>query len=277
MQADGLATHARAVDRKRYDEERINMKRALIVIAGMMGVIATLTTMLSEKPPQVVKLSMVIENSLTDGVTATTISGDGLGEYVNGAEGVSVQFGSGGTLFANLWPQPDFGQRNVSFDHSFPAPYASPETTHPELVRIPPSGVLSNPHFGSLLVTNSIPIQNMAVGASQCLTFWWAFSGTSPTDELSYTWRDNFHSNNANTPDSLASFAVVTRNSTATWTVESNKNQAACPNLNQPSQDSISMVLHGTTLPGKRGSSSAYTVKDGYYIMPFRLTLTALP
>ena len=249
------------------------------VITGSLALVVGHTIQAGPKL-SAVNLSVVIENTLSDGVTATTIQGDG-SPYVNGQDGVTMQISSSGTPFGNFWTS-DIPNRDVSFTHTLPLAYPSPETVHPELVFTPPTGPINviAPRFATNLAgSTQTPLQNLAIGATQCLKMWWANDG--PRDGSGITgWRDNFHMNDADTADSLAAYVVAKRTGTKTWTLESNKGAGGpCPNPAQnANQDSVGLVLHNETIPsGKGHSTTTYIVKDGYYFMPFRMTLTSIP
>jgi len=262
------------------------MKRIAISLLLFGGLVAGTAFLAGAPKPQGVSLVVTIEPKLSDGVTDSRIRGDQTpfdNVYTDGTDGVTAQLSSAGTFFMNFWPQTDSGLRDVYFDHSAPAPYASPETAHPELIRSSyPSGYGQNTKIGSALMdSNAVAMQNMTNGSSQCMKLWWASRMT--ISGQNFGWRDNFHMNDADssvTPDTKASFVIVRRVDANNWTLESNPSPVLgdlCHNANQSGQASVDMVLHDESIsvPGKHGNStSTVTIRDGYYLMPFRLTLT---
>ncbi len=255
-------------------------------VAILLVLVAAVSVYIAAAPsPRAVSVAVTIEPKLSDGVTDTRILGDQApydNIYIDGADGVTAQISSGGTLWMNFWPQTDSGLREVYFDHSHTAPYPSPETLHPELVRTYyPSGYGENTKVNSSFRdSNSVAMQNMANNSSQCLKFWWA--SRIMVSGQKYSGRDNFHSidaDTATTPDTKAAYVIVTRIDTNNWTLESNPSPTLgdlCHNSNQTGQAPASMALHDETITstGKHPTTSTYTVRDGYYYMPFRLTVT---
>jgi hypothetical protein len=209
-------------------------------------------------PPQT--YSVTIEDTLTNGAP-TAIRSDGLGPYTNGVDGVSVSLG-----VINFWPRNDRGTRNVVFNNGGEDTSLRPYLPSPNDAKAPPTGMtgtdnlLKDPHTGNSNPSQS-PIQNMTIGSSQCITFFWAVKDSS----TGYGWRaPNFHGNLANVPQS--SYAVVTRDSATQWTIESNHSGLCTDN-----PYNVGMVLHdeSTTMKGKTITT---TYADGFYYVPFRLT-----
>src|SRR5262245_57481522 len=131
----------------------------------------------AQKPLPVVSLTVTIENTTSDLATATQVHDDGLGVYSDGVDGVTAELGSNGNINILFWPSRGTPKRNVQFNHTaIPGqPYSGPVQLFPG-GQIPATGLGTDPHLFSqppnpALATPYVAVQNMTVGASQCVQF----------------------------------------------------------------------------------------------------------
>jgi hypothetical protein len=149
--------------------------------------------------------------------------------------------------------------RNVFFNHSYVDGqfYSGPLSGSPfPDGSIPLTGWGNDPHLQSWppdpteIATPYVRMRDMSIGSSQCVQFFWAYGS-----------RDLYYRGVASTDDNTA-YVVVTRNSTDQRTVE---NAGFCPH----STDYVARLVHDETGKG----NTTVTVTDGYWYVPFRLTL----
>jgi len=169
------------------------------------------------------------------------ITSDGGGDYVNGSQNMKVVFDQYGNLiFDNRKSQGKPAQRVYQTN-----------LDNPLQVIIDPGFTNGTGNYMATTKSNQFssftPIQNMTVGASQCITF---HGGAGQNFVFS------FHGGNEDNSASPTSFAVITRNSATEWTMT-------------PGSCSISA---NTDVAALRLSGTLY----GYYHMPFSFTLTKL-
>ena len=238
------------------------MKRLLLLTLCLGSTLFVAGTLSAVKggPPR--NWSMTIDNTLSDGVTATTILSDGLGDYTNGVDGVGMS-----STFLNFWPRTDLGTRNVRFGNNGflePTTLAAPVVNDTDT---PPTGLtgtglqLTDPHGALTLPT---PMENMSIASRQCASLF-LVAADSNTES---GWRmPNYQYSNAS--GSGTSFVVVKRISATQWTVESDY-QNFCTTTNYPNE---AMVLHGVSSTIK-GKTTTITHADGYYSIPFHFTYT---
>jgi len=240
------------------------MKGKRFVLLALCALCLVAVAIAGAKPGKPLTFSVTIEDKLSDLITDTVISSDGLGPYTNGVDGVTVA--SSG--FIAFWPRADRGFRNVNFKPYVVVDGLRTDLPTPNDYLAPPTGLtgtgLLDPEAGGT-GDLAIPLLNMEVGTahSQCGRFHWVV-----TDASGSNWRvPNFHGEAANVPES--SYVVTTRTSATTWTVESHHQGFVCPD----DQNSVGMVLHDVTTT-VRGKKTTTTYADGYYYVPFRLTYT---
>jgi hypothetical protein len=234
-------------------------KISLFVLSAALTFAFQTSLSAAQKPPASISVTVTIEGKLLDNTT-TQIRDDGHDAYVDGVDGVSAKLGDG--FVFNFWPSRGTPVRNVYFNHSYTGePFSGPVAGSPfPGGTVPPTGWATNPHGGTnppdpaQIVTPYVPIVNMTVGSFQCVTMFWAFG----------TGRDLYHNGVANTSDNQSAYAVVTRVTSDQWTIETHVGSGYCPG-NLP----ISMVVHDQQV----SKNSTVVVKDGYYYMPFRITL----
>lgn len=168
------------------------------------------------------------------------ITSDGGGNYVNGSQNMRVVFDQYGMLiFDNKKSQ---GKPAVRF--------YSTNLDNPFEVFIDPGFTTGTGNYmattkSSLLSTVS-PIQNMAVGASQCMTL------HGGAGEGIFSFHGGVEDNSA----SPTSFVIITRNSSTVWTMT----PGSC---SVSTNTDVASIRQGGTL-------------FGYYHMPFTFTFTKL-
>jgi hypothetical protein len=150
---------------------------------------------------QTVSLRVSFEPAMSD-LTACAVCGDGLGDYVDGVDGVSASLSRYGHL-GFYFHGGDASPRRVLFNYSdfYPLP------NHPA----PDSSQLPNgpQSYGELVTFNAFtpytPTQDMHVGdAPQCLMTGWTIGQGSPV------WNNNYHRDGTRFFDSQTSYVVVT-------------------------------------------------------------------
>lgn len=214
----------------------------------LLAAVASLTH--GQKPGTSPAVALRITIEPTDSTaTACKICGDGLGEYVDGVDGVSASFTKYGWL--SIAFQDRTAIRTVSFDYSFPG-------------NPPPPPVLP---VVSPKITSSIPstnLQDMPYGMTQCIGLGW-----SHTDGSNITRNHGFqfgpHVNGS-------SYAIVTCTAATNpdntgpcmqWTVEP-KVDGVCNAMPAVAGINDRIVVRGKAADYDRGRFS----------MPFKLTLT---
>jgi hypothetical protein len=209
-----------------------------------------------------VYLRAIIEPFDTSG-NACQILSDGLGQYVHGQEGVSASFDDSGDLIINF----QTGKtpiRGVSFDYS--VPYTGADDAPPSTPRVPVSGTYPRAYLSTIPQANGgsyIPIQNMAIEASQCVQLSWFYT---LNDAKKTQWRHNFHrtSSSDGLDVSQTAYGVVTRVGQDEWRVEPDATAACNSNVPGPAL----ARLKDTPTVGAFQLNN-----DGLYSLRFKLTL----
>lgn len=182
-------------------------------------------------------------------VTVSDIGGagirsDGSGVYTDGSQNVQAVLDQSGTFAFNTKASTRIAAvRSVTYSFSSPV---DPLNTY-----LPTPSNSQNYHFstGPSAFSPFIPIQNLAIGSSEC-----AYMGNSIANSAQ-AWRVSYHKGNEDVSASPTAFAVFTRTGTNTWTVAPS---GAC-----------SPISNVAALRSDDG-----TVLYGYYNLPFLFTLT---
>jgi hypothetical protein len=195
--------------------------------------------------------------------TATDVSSDGQGQYINGQKGVCASVDTQGDLNLNFdcttfttprWLGLIFGTYDSTTNECLPAP---PSTDLRAALGPYTNNIVSRQATGQ--TTNAF--QNMTIDASGSTVYYVqlvinaVFSNPSPSYRLNYHWTGTF--NDAN----LASYAQVRRLSFTQWVVESASNPSS-------SSPNTAMLVSVTST---RHSST--TLECGLYTVPFSFTL----
>lgn len=176
-------------------------KNFVLVLFLCMGIASLNVSAQRSGTSETVLLRVSFEPAMSD-TTACAVCGDGLGEYIDGVDGVSASFSRYGHLGFHFRGG-DASPRRVLFNYS--DSYPSPN--HPAVVPPPPSSAHS---YGELVTFKVFEpytnLQDMRVGdAPQCLMTGWTIDQGSPI------WENNYHRNGSPFFDPLTSYA------TATW------------------------------------------------------------
>ena len=190
------------------------------------------------------------------------VESDGMGEYVDGVAGVSARLDRYGNLIVNFHADPKTG-RQVHFDYS-----CTTSVTCGSSPSEPPTGFQDRayistvcPEVGTGFPCISPKIQEMAVGAEQCVQLNWEF-----TDVLGQVWRNGFHRNRDLPNQDGTAYGVVTRTGADSWTVE--PRAASCQGANMPG---IARTFRIETVKSK------FVYHDlGTFWLPFKLTLSRM-
>jgi hypothetical protein len=228
---------------------------------------AALTTFAAPGLP-IVSLKVTVNanqfNPLTGTLTgtATDVSSDGQGQYINGQKGVCASVDTQGDLNLNFdcttfatprWLGLIFGTYDSTTNECLPAP----PSTDLRVAGPYTNNIVSRQATGQ--TTNAF--QNMTIDASGSTVYYVqlvinaVFSNPSPSYRLNYHWTGTF--NDAN----LASYAQVRRLSFTQWVVESASNPSS-------SSPNTAMLVSVTST---RHSST--TLECGLYTVPFSFTL----
>jgi hypothetical protein len=197
-----------------------------------------------------VPLRVTVHDTDSDGFACGMCS-DGLGDYVDGIDGVAAALDQYGNIIINF----QTGRspvRKLHYDYSFPL---QGQTLQPPTD--PP-----NNYFSTVGLPGSPLRQLMPVGSEQCIV-----GGPLATlDDFDKTqYRNVFHREWAGFDYTDTSYLVVTRTSTTTWEVE--PKSASC-------NTGIPKVMRLLQTPTRRQFNFT---DDGLYQMPLRMTLTAHP
>jgi hypothetical protein len=196
-------------------------------------------------------VSLIVTVDDVDGAgNAYGIQSDGQGAYVDGSQGVGAAIDQYGTFAFNTYDTNVQSKRRppaqrwvrYNFDHPIdPTNTYRPSPTNDQ-----------NYHFstGPSDYNAWAPLQNLAVGASQC-----GYMGNSVSN-VSTSWLVSFHKGKEDTADSPTSFAVFTRVSATVWTAQPTGSCSASSNV-ASLRDAATGTLYG------------------YYSLPFHFTLTA--
>ena len=179
------------------------------------------------------------------------ICGDGLGQYIDGVDGVGASIDQYGNLIINFdTAQTPF--RKLNFDYSNPV--------DPSNAFRPPASL--NSYLSTVPGPDNVPIQNMTVGAEQCVQLGITFTDN---DKKETQYRNSFHRNLTNFDSSQASYGVVTRISDTEWELEP---KAAGCNTGTPTVGEL------ITTP----SVGRFEFTDrGAFYLPFKMSLSAKP
>ena len=176
------------------------------------------------------------------------ITGDGLGAYVNGTQNVKVLFDKNGNLFFTTKAS---NNPNVPMVRFLNYNFNSPVSSNPPVTGIEIGSSMS----GGKSASNSahIPLQNLAVGSTQCI----ALSSGLINFDLKTV---NFHSNWEDVTNTPSAFAYITRNSSTEWIIT-------------PVPPSGGGCSSNSNICGFVTNNGAFV---WYYNMPFSFTLTAI-
>ncbi|HEX4947508.1 MAG TPA: hypothetical protein VFZ34_12635 [Blastocatellia bacterium] len=246
-------------------------KTTLLLITLALGFSLVAIAALAQKPKTYPTVPLIVSfrdagstdcNTIEDPRCADRIRSDGLGAYTHGVQGVSATIDQYGYLNLNFQTS-DSPLRQVYFDYSVRFPSAS----NPEPPLTPPApGLQPKAQLTTLPLGegNYTPIQNMALGSSQCVKTGIAFTWA---DKKKTQWRSNFRRSDTFTAQTAqTSYGVVTcegvdsTGKCISWTLE--------PKSNCSGYDSIGELLHTPTV-------GPFNFTDyGLYYLPFKLTLT---
>jgi hypothetical protein len=179
------------------------------------------------------------------------ICDDGLGQYIDGVDGVAASIDQNGNLIINFdTAQTPF--RKLIFDYSDPV---QPSNTFGE--EVPAS---MNSYLSTVPGPDNVPIQNMSVNVEQCVQLGITFTDN---DKKQTQYRNSFHRNFTNIDSSQTSYGVVTRISDTTWELE--PKAAGC----NPGIPTVGELITTPTV----GHSDF--VDRGAFYLPFKMTLEA--
>ena len=196
------------------------------------------------------------------------VESDGMGEYVDGVDGVSARLDRYGNLIVNFQADPRTGRRRVHFDYSCTADLVTRGVTCGSFPAEPPTGIQDRAYIstvcrevGTGLPCSSPRIQDMAIATEQCVQLNWEF-----TDGSGQSWRNGFHRNRDLPLQEGTAYGVVTRTDTDTWTVE--PVAAPCQTVNMPG---VARTFRIETV------KSRLVLYDlGPFWLPFKLILTRM-
>lgn len=196
------------------------------------------------------------------------VESDGMGEYVDGVDGVSARLDRYGDLIVNFQADPRTGRRRVHFDYSCPANLATATVTCGSYPVDPPTGLQDRAYISTVCreIGTGFPctgpkIQEMHDGTEQCVQLNWEF-----TDDVGQSWRNGFHRNRDLPNQAGTAYGVVTRIDANTWTVE--PSGASCQGDNMPG---VARTFRIETVRSKFVSHDF-----GTFWLPFKLTLTRM-
>ena len=239
------------------------MTKNFVLVLGLalcMGIASLSVSAQRPGTSETVSLKVSFEPAMSDAALCA-VCADGLGEYIDGVDGVSASFSRYGHL-GFYFHGGAASARRVLFNYSefYPSP------NHPAVVPPPPSG----PHSYGELVTFKVfdpytNLQDMRVGdAPQCLMTGWTIDQGSPI------WEDNYHRNGSPFFDPLTSYVVATCVEEASakctrWEIE--PKDSPC---NSGTVPTVVNVVKVTKVKPNRQTYEDY----GLWKLPFRLTLT---
>ena len=210
--------------------------------------------------PQPVPLRVTFEPAMSD-ATPCAVCGDGLGDYVDGVDGVIAGFSRYG-YFAFYFRGGDASGRSVLFDYS----EFYPSANHPAVVPPPPSG----PHtYGEFVTFNAFTpytyVQDMRVGdPPQCLLTGWNLDQGSPV------WLNNYHRNGSPFFDPLSSYVIATCIEEASGACTKWELEPAASACNSGTVPTLVNVVKLTKVKPNKQTYEDY----GLWKLPFKLTLT---
>lgn len=239
------------------------MKKLLLFTVAIMG-LAVFSASAKGSRPQNVRLRVTIHDYMSDNLTPAQVRSDGAGEYIDGVDGVSAQAGSDGNLTVSFWYTATTRNVWVNHDHIdgqvFSGPVGSP--CNPA-VYCPPSGYQYAPHMATSLPA-PIPIQSMTIGSSWCSNIFWGFGPVPANNIGDVTARHDVFGIDSNT-----GYVVVTRTDATTWNVETPIGGTCMPGSPNP----VAKVSHNVIAQGKGHTTTNTQIVDGYYYVPFHITL----
>jgi len=213
-----------------------------------------------------VALQVTVEPVDSDGMPCN-IRGDSTGNvYTNGLDGVSASLDASGFLVIDFQTgrQPE---RFVTFDFGTPDPTDScPWPCGSEVPFVNPTAV-GGVSLTTIPAPNSptyTPLQNLTLNSNEVVELAWMFPW------YGVDWRASFHRGLADYVGSPASYAVVTctgsnsAGACSKWRVE--------PSVASATSSPVALLVKAVT---SRGSTTLYP--EGFYYIPFNLTLKALP
>jgi hypothetical protein len=238
------------------------MKKSFVLVLGLALCMGIASLNISAQRPgtsETVSLKVSFEAAMSD-ATECAVCGDGLGEYVDGADGVSAYLSRYGHL-QFYFHGGDASLRRVLFNYS----EFYPSANHPAVVPPPPSGPHSYGDFITFKVFEPYTnLQDMRVGDEpQCLMTGWTLDQGSPI------WENNYHRNGSPFFDPLTSYVSATCVAEASgkctkWELEPNDspcNSGAVPTL-------VNVVKVTKPKPNK------VSYQDyGLWKLPFKVTL----
>ena len=227
------------------------MKRNLLAfLATIIVAFLVVSPMAAQKPgtSPVIPLKVQIE-SLDSLGTACAICPDGLGQYVDGQDGVTASFSKYGGLIVDFGTAPAL--RSVSFIYN-PAEGAPP-----------PMSLNGLTTYTGLPSTNNAPnLQDMTYGLSQC---------------LGMTWNHNNGGNTARTHGFRFSGGVLTTTAYVMFTCTAADNTGRCTTWEAEPKASVCNPAENVSKARVKDTSTSRgktTVIDyGLFDMPFKLTL----
>jgi len=226
-------------------KKQLVLGAALFLALGLafLGALAAKTQTYTPVP-----LVVTVEAADSNNV-ACKICSDGLGDYSDGVDGVSANIDQYGNLIINF----DDAQtpfRKLDFDYSNPV--------NPSNAFRPPAS--QNSYLSTVPGPNNVPIQNLSVGAEQCVQLGISFTDT---DKAKTQYRDSFHRNLTNFDVSQASYGVVTRTSSTTWELE--------PKV---SSCNTGVATEGELITTPSVGKFVFTDRGAWYL-PFKMSLRA--
>lgn len=236
------------------------------IVKAVIGVLALLTTvspLTAQKGGGGSDVRLRVSIADRSATKEYRVESDGMGDYVDGQQGVSARLDRYGNLIVNFQADLKTGRRQVHFDYS-----CTTNVTCGSSPDEPPTGFQDRayistvcPEVGTGFPCTSPKIQEMAVGAEQCVQLNWEF-----TDVFGQSWRNGFHRNRDLPNQEGTAYGVVTRAGADSWTVE--PHAASC---------------QGDNIPGIARTFRIETVRSkivyhdlGTFWLPFKLTLTRM-
>jgi hypothetical protein len=260
------------VPRPFRDEPKSQVEETVMLTKTGIGVLAFMVTVspLTAQKGSVtsdVRLRVSIADRSATPPPDYRVESDGMGDYVDGVDGVSARLDRYGNLLVNFQTDSRTVRRSVFFDYSCAADLATSAITCGNSPAEPPTGFQGSAYIstvcrevGTGLPCSSPRIQDMTIATGQCVQLNWEF-----TDGSGQSWRNGFHRNRDLPLQEGTAYAVVTRMDPDTWTVE--PGAASCQ----------------TGMPGVARTFRVETVKSkwlfhdlGTFWLPFKLTVTRM-
>jgi len=221
-------------------------KSSLVALSILLFACFLATAGYGQKPgaSQAVALRVAIEP-----VIACGICSDGLGEYVDGVDGVTANFSKYGFLSVVF-----SAVRTVNFDYSYPGNPPPPPVlpvVAPKITTYKAFDPFTNP-------------QDMSYGMTQCLPLGWSYNYGNTARNLGFRFGPNVGG---------SSYAIITCTAAANpdntgqciqWSIE--------PTADGTCNTLASLAGVTDTVTGRANKLTYYD--RGLYTMPFKLTLT---